>query len=575
MGKKGKGNTGFFKSALERDFGRFKEQHATQSAKPQPPAAQPPQNPAAPYGVRLDPNFKPKPLLQQIDNFLFTWSSEYRKGAIERHTRETGRPHPMTGEGLAFEQREQAQHQLLSVPPNIYGSARWMTAEEAHQKAARELQASSQGHTCPWLGEYLHEGHRTGAACLSAPPGHLITIAPTRSGKGAAHIIPALLTLHAPIVVVDPQGENYTVTAQARRSLGPVYRFDPFGEARGDGKRHGFNLLDSVKSYADARLLAQLLVPEESGARDNFWQREAVNLLAGALLYVKQHPSSGPRDMTEVRRVLTEELDDFLKDAAARAKDPAARRSALAFLRKAEKEQSGVLSHLNATMAIWDDPELLEAVAQSDFTFHRLRQGICTIYLILPPDKMEDDYAIVLRAIVGQAIQQLRKVERAAKPEILFILDEFPALGAMPSIVKGFAQLAKYGLRLWVFAQNIHQLKALYPRDWEGLLSEAATKAWFGTDDHGTLEYICRALGQRTISVKVPTTGASGADGRFTGSSGDTVSFHQQALRTPEELAFELGQLDRQVVFQRGLPPALVTLEPWFKNPRLNPQKGR
>lgn len=47
-------------------------------------------------------------------------------------------------------------------------------------------------------------------------PAHLLTMAPTRSGKGVGTIIPNLLTLDRSVVCIDPKGENARVTARAR-----------------------------------------------------------------------------------------------------------------------------------------------------------------------------------------------------------------------------------------------------------------------------------------------------------------------------------------------------------------------
>src|ERR1700733_11903666 len=58
---------------------------------------------------------------------------------------------------------------------------------------------------------------------------HLITVAPTRSGKGRGVIVPNLLHYAGPVVVLDPKGENYQVTARRRREMGqPVIKLDPF-----------------------------------------------------------------------------------------------------------------------------------------------------------------------------------------------------------------------------------------------------------------------------------------------------------------------------------------------------------
>lgn len=60
-------------------------------------------------------------------------------------------------------------------------------------------------------------------------PSHLLTMAPTRSGKGVGTIIPNLLTQNRSIVCIDPKGENARITARARSEFGQVHILDPFG----------------------------------------------------------------------------------------------------------------------------------------------------------------------------------------------------------------------------------------------------------------------------------------------------------------------------------------------------------
>ncbi|MEJ7936131.1 type IV secretory system conjugative DNA transfer family protein, partial [Sphingobium sp. AN558] len=59
-------------------------------------------------------------------------------------------------------------------------------------------------------------------------PAHLLTMAPTRSGKGVGTIIPNLLTLNRSVICIDPKGENARVTARARTTKGKVWCLDPF-----------------------------------------------------------------------------------------------------------------------------------------------------------------------------------------------------------------------------------------------------------------------------------------------------------------------------------------------------------
>ena len=61
-----------------------------------------------------------------------------------------------------------------------------------------------------------------------AGPAHLLTMAPTRSGKGVGTIIPNLLTAKRSVICIDPKGENARVAGRARAAFGPLYCLDPF-----------------------------------------------------------------------------------------------------------------------------------------------------------------------------------------------------------------------------------------------------------------------------------------------------------------------------------------------------------
>ena len=63
--------------------------------------------------------------------------------------------------------------------------------------------------------------------------GHLLTIAPTRTGKGVSQIIPNLLFYAGSAFVIDIKGENYDITGEHRAQMFPgakVIKFSPFEE---------------------------------------------------------------------------------------------------------------------------------------------------------------------------------------------------------------------------------------------------------------------------------------------------------------------------------------------------------
>src|SRR5579884_3657628 len=116
--------------------------------------------------------------------------------------------------------------------------------------------------------------------------GHIVTVAPTRSGKGISCVIPNLLDHPGSALITDPKGENYAVTASWRRRAGQdVHALDPFGLV---GQLASYNPLDlvditSIDAADDARMLADMLVLGEGreAGDQSFWNEEARGLLTG------------------------------------------------------------------------------------------------------------------------------------------------------------------------------------------------------------------------------------------------------------------------------------------------------
>lgn len=102
-------------------------------------------------------------------------------------------------------------------PSDTHGSARFATDTEA----ANLTQAAT--------GLLIGRDIKTGRPLRYAGPAHLLTMAPTRSGKGVGTLIPNLLTANRSVICIDPKGENARITGRARNRFGPVHVLDPFG----------------------------------------------------------------------------------------------------------------------------------------------------------------------------------------------------------------------------------------------------------------------------------------------------------------------------------------------------------
>ncbi|WCP16236.1 hypothetical protein sphantq_04732 (plasmid) [Sphingobium sp. AntQ-1] len=159
---------------------------------------------------------------------------------------------------------------------DTHGSARFATDRET-----RPLAQNGDG-------LLIGRDRKSGKPLRYAGPAHLLTIAPTRTGKGVGTIIPNLLDYPGPVVCIDPKGENARVTAHYRARFGPVHVLDPFGVTGMVGA--AFNPLARIDPAGldladDAMTLADALVYDAPGeAGEAHWNEEAKALISGIIL---------------------------------------------------------------------------------------------------------------------------------------------------------------------------------------------------------------------------------------------------------------------------------------------------
>lgn len=375
-------------------------------------------------------------------------------------------------------------------------------------------------------------------------PAHLLTMAPTRSGKGVGTIIPNLLLADRSIICVDPKGENARVTARARAARGPVWCLDPFGVSGQPPAR--YNPLDRLDPHGldlaeDAGTLADALVHDAPGQTgEAHWNEEAKALIAGLVLHVVTTESADRRVLATVREHLTLPPARFAALLAAMADSPAAgglvARAANRQLGKSDREAAGVLSSAQRHTHFLDSPRIFASTAASDFGLADLKERNGTVFLCLPPDRL-DTYARWLRLLITQAVTDMaRSPAKPARP-VLFLLDEFAALGRLEPVERAMGLMAGYGMQLWPILQDMHQLRATYGERAGTFMSNAGVIQAFGVNDHATADMLSRTLGDTTIEYT--TFSSSRPASIFSdGARSQSASGHVAARRlaTPDEI---------------------------------------
>lgn len=339
---------------------------------------------------------------------------------------------------------------------------------------------------------------------------HLLTVGSTRSGKGVGAIIPNLLHYKGSILVIDPKGENTKATINERRSLGQkIVVIDPWNVTgySSVGQATSYNPLalsgrDAELIVEDAALIADALVVPSGSSHHIFFEEEARSLLSCLCMYLMTAEWGSLGRLREIIAQPEDELIAFLRTFRRSSTfDGSMARGAEQFIRKANNERSGVLSTARQQTTFLDSASLVSSLVSSQFRFAQMRDEPTTVYFVIPIWRLAT-YGRWLRIIVSMAITELARATSAAKVPVLFVLDEFPALGPLKAFDTAFGIMAGLGVQLWPIIQDFSQLERMYGVGWQTFVANAGVLQSFGTRDLLTADYLSRRLGIRAETIE-------------------------------------------------------------------------
>lgn len=424
---------------------------------------------------------------------------------------------------------------------------------------------------------------------------HMVTVAGSRGGKGVSCILPNLRRWPGSCVVLDPKGENATITAAIRAAM-PGHKvavIDPKRCARvPDALRVSFNPLDLIDADDDdaidlAAAIGDAMMVDSGDGKDIHWTESARQIVEAIMLYVAATETGERRSLVRVRQLLTKGDPDEAEyrnaieaetkgenaatisafdalwnsmakiDCANEAVADVIIGAANSIRDMGENERGSVLSTARRNSKFIDSPWMRRALQGG--TYQRLdidqlkasEHGL-TIYICLPA-RFLPTHARFLRLVLNLILYRM-EAQGLDQPKcghpVLMILDEFAAIGRMEAIEKAAGLMAGYGVKLWPFLQDLGQLKRHYKESWETFLGNAGMLQFFANSDMTTLEWISKRLGQTEViretqgSSQASTTSASKSQSRteqsgWSRSSGTTQG--QQSMADLSRIATQDG----------------------------------
>ena len=378
-------------------------------------------------------------------------------------------------------------------------------------------------HKALYNGEIYEEKNESNCFLGIKGDGHILTVAPTRSGKGVGLVIPNLLHYNQSVIVIDPKGENYQKTRAYR--LGCLeqhcWRFDPFSS---QNSSQGIAILKRAKEMFDTKRddllaevsrIAEAIVIRKKDEKDPFFNNAAQIMIKDAiLLTLYEFEESEIPPLSNIRSFFVDEkklddLSDELEQKIALSEIPNEKHL---LPNRALRELKSYMGNRDVLATVIMQTEFLEDENVAKIVDCRecceifdppmLNEGKNSIYLIIPPQHLNRQSRF-LRLFITLCMDTITRRSAYYDDQnnynnVLFILDEIAQLGSLDCIQKAVALAAGYKMTLWMFWQDLAQLKGLYPEDWMSFLSNAKIQQFFGCNDIETAKYIAERCGPRT-----------------------------------------------------------------------------
>ena len=435
---------------------------------------------------------------------------------------------------------------------DAHGSSAWLTLEEARQ-------AGVVGALPLLLGRFPSN---EGVGYDGEP--HLLTFAPTGAGKGVGAVIPNQL-YPGSLLAVDPKGALPAMAARYRREVlhQKVFTLDPWGiSGQPSAAFNPFDILDPKDEDVldDAQMLADSLVIGESG-KNQYFSDNARIVVRSLILHLITSSTKEYRNIPNLLAMAYSTGAKWERVLAGMDNNGALGgvmgRAANTMRDFPEETAGSIFTTVRRSLAFLESPKLQRALSRSDFSFRDLKRSRMTVYLVLPPERLES-YARWLRLMLALAILECGREKYDTTPRVLFLLDEFAALGRMELIEMAIGLMRGYGIRFWPMLQDYAQLTRLYEKSAASFIANSGVIQAFNVNDMETARMLSERLGKETRTVTENTTRPHEVNSSQM--IGRDLLMPDEIMRLPHDV---------QLLLYKGLKPLLAQKICYHNDPAL------
>jgi len=408
---------------------------------------------------------------------------------------------------------------------------------------------------------------------------NVMVVGGSGSGKTRYYAKPNVMQANTSMVILDPKGEISRDTGHLLQSMGMEVRvLDLINMWRS----HCYNPFVYLKGDNDVqRLVTNLFkstTPKGAKVQDPFWDTAASMLLMALILYLIYEAPPYEQNFSMVMEMLraadaSEEgencfsvLDELFERLEMRNPD----HIALKYYGNYRSGSGKTLRSIHITLASRLEKFNLESLASLTVTdeldLASLGEKKTALFIIIPDN--DSSFNFLVSILYTQLFQQLfytadHKHGGTLPVHVHMVMDEFANVSLPDDFERILSVMRSRGLSVSIILQNIAQLKALFEKHWEGIISNCDSFLYLGGNETSTHKLISESfLGKATIDM---TT-----HGKSTGRSGNYSTNYQimgRELLTPDEVR----KLDNRyaLLFVKGESPVMDEKYNILRHPNL------
>jgi type IV secretion system protein VirD4 len=466
--------------------------------------------------------------------------------------------------GLRTVRRRLGRAAVLPGPPSARGRPQPAQPSWARPQAFRDLYVRE-----PMPGR-VTLGRVNGRVVAAEPLQSVIALGPTQSHKTAGLTVPAVFEWDGPVLAASVKSDLVRNTIDQRWQRGEVYLYDPTGITGLES--NSWSPLGRCGAWHGAYRTAVSLLSagrQNPGAEADLHHSMAPNLLGPLLLAA----AISGRTMADVVRWVQRQERSEVTAALNVAGEPAAQDAIQAVWGLGDNRAQLYASVLGAVSA-YADPAVKEAVPATQLTAARLLDGGAnTAYVCAAAHeqrRLGPLFVALLQEVIDLAYERSGSTGLPLDPPLLVVLDDAAVSAALPQLDMLASTAANHGVQLLTTFRTITQMQSRYGERAEAVFANHRAKILLsGITDPPTLALLSHLLEDETLHQVAPAAPAAPA-------AADGTAAPARAAKTGASPSEALRRINpgQGVLLYGHLPPAFLTLRPWFRDRRMALRAG-